>query len=71
MLAYFDLRQLLDQGFEIGLAQVPAFNTFADEFRSLDALGLAVHSDGDLLETDARLVDRRTVGLGLSSLPRQ
>ena len=56
MLAYFDLRQLLDQGFRIGLAQVPAFNTFAEEFRSLEALGLAVSTSSDLLGTDARLV---------------
>jgi hypothetical protein len=35
---------------------VPAFNTFADDFRHLDALGLEVRSSSDQISTDARLV---------------
>jgi hypothetical protein len=56
VLAYFDLRELIERGIEIGLAQVPAFNTFAEDFRSLEALGISVRSSEDTLETDARLV---------------
>jgi hypothetical protein len=56
MLAFLDLRALLAEGFEIGLAQVPAFNAFVDDFRSLEALGLAVTTGEDLLSTDARLL---------------
>ncbi len=56
LLAFLDLDALIAQGFRIGLAQVPAFNTFADELRSLDAFALSVSSDEDLLSTDARLL---------------
>ena len=56
LLAYFDLRRLIEEGFEIGLAQVPAFNTFATDFRNLEALGLSVRTSDDMLATDARLV---------------
>jgi hypothetical protein len=56
LIAFFDLRRLLAQGFAIGLAQVPAFNTFADDFRHLEALGLEVRASDDSLATDARLV---------------
>jgi hypothetical protein len=56
LLAYFDLRRLIEEGFEIGLAQVPAFNTFSADFRSLDALGLSVRNSEDSLDTDARLL---------------
>lgn len=55
LLAFFDLRKLIAQGFQIGLAQVPAFNTFADDFRSLAGLGLAVRREDNLLATDARV----------------
>ncbi|HEX2128900.1 MAG TPA: DUF3352 domain-containing protein [Solirubrobacterales bacterium] len=56
LLAYLDLRRLIEEGIERGLAQVPAFNTFAEDFRSLDALGLAVRRADDTLATDTRLV---------------
>jgi hypothetical protein len=56
LLAFFDLRRLLAEGFAIGLAQVPAFNTFADDFRHLDALGLQVQASADEISTDSRLV---------------
>ena len=56
LLAYFDLRQLIEEGFAIGLAEVPAFNTFAADFRSMEALGLSVRASEDALATDARLV---------------
>jgi Protein of unknown function (DUF3352) len=56
LLAFFDLRRLLAEGFAIGLAQVPAFNTFADDFRHLDALGVQVDASNEQISTDARLV---------------
>ena len=56
LLAFLDLRSLLAEGFEIGLAQVPAFNTFAEDFRRLDALGLAVARSDGLLASDARVL---------------
>jgi hypothetical protein len=59
LLAFLDLRELLKEGFEIGLAEVPAFATFAPELRRLEALGLQVHRDGDLLASDARLLVTR------------
>ena len=55
LLAFLDLRRLISQGFQIGLAQVPAFNTFAEDFRSLEGLGLAVREQDGLLATDARV----------------
>lgn len=56
LLAFLDLRALLTEGFEIGLAQVPAFNSFAEDFRRLDALGLSVAEGDELLATDARVL---------------
>jgi hypothetical protein len=56
MLAFFDLRELIEEGFQIGLAEVPAFATFSEELRRLEAFGLEVHADDELLSTDARLL---------------
>jgi hypothetical protein len=56
LIAFFDLRDLLAEGFSIGLGQVPAFNTFADDLRHLEALGLQVEASEDSIATDARLV---------------
>mgnify|MGYP001044141236 CR=1 FL=1 len=56
LLAYLDLGQLLDEAFELGLAEDPAFNAFAGDFRALRALGLAVRIDEGVLETDGRLI---------------
>ena len=56
LLAFLDLRQLLQEGFEAGLAEVPAFITFSEELRRLEALGLSVRTEDDLLTTDARLL---------------
>jgi hypothetical protein len=56
LIAFFDLRELLAEGFSIGLGQVPAFNTFADDLRHLEALGVQVEASDDSISTDARLV---------------
>jgi hypothetical protein len=56
LIAFFDLRDLLAAGFSIGLGQVPAFNTFADDLRHLEALGVQVEASEDSITTDARLV---------------
>lgn len=54
--AYFDLGGLVTTGENLGLAEDPVYATFAAEFRSLDALALAVTESDSLLSTDARLV---------------
>ena len=69
LLAFLDLRALLAEGFEIGLAQVPAFNAFAEDFRRLDALGLAVAKEDDLLATDARVLFGDSEDDALTSSP--
>jgi Protein of unknown function (DUF3352) len=56
LLAYFDLGELIAVGELLGLAEDPAYATFASEFRTLEALGLAVESGEEMLATDARLI---------------
>jgi Protein of unknown function (DUF3352) len=56
LLAYFDLGELIAVGELLGLAEDPAYATFASEFRTLEALGLAVDSGDEMLATDARLI---------------
>jgi hypothetical protein len=56
LIAFFDLRRLIAAGFAVGLAQVPAFNTFAEDFRALEALALQVRASAEEISTDARLV---------------
>jgi hypothetical protein len=56
LIAFLDLRDLVEAGYAIGLAQVPAFNTFAEDFRHLEALGFEVQGSDEEIATDARLV---------------
>jgi hypothetical protein len=56
LIAYFDLGELVALGERLGLAEDPLYATFAGDFRSLNALGLAVSSSDELLATDARLM---------------
>lgn len=56
LLAYFDLGELIAVGERLGLAEDPAYATFAGEFRTLEALGVAISSGEDILRTDARLI---------------
>ena len=56
LLAFLDLAGLVGLGERLGLAEDPVYATFAGEFRRLEALGLAVTSDSELLSTDARLL---------------
>ena len=58
LLAFFDLAGLVEVGEQRGLAEDPAYATFAGDFRSLDALGLEISSSDDVLATDARLLLR-------------
>ena len=58
-LAYLNLADLLALGEREGLAEDPAYATFAEELRKLEALGLAVTSGEDELATDAAPGDRR------------
>ncbi len=54
--AFLDLEGLVNVGEQAGLAEDPVYATFAGDFRRLDALGVAVSDDGDVLATDARLL---------------
>ncbi len=54
--AYLNLEGLVATGERAGLAEDPLYATFAGDFRRLDALGLAVSQDDDVLATDARLL---------------
>jgi hypothetical protein len=56
LLAYLDLGELVTLGEGLGLAEDPVYATFAGEFRKLDAFGLAVVREDEILATDARLV---------------
>lgn len=56
LLAFLDLAGLVQLGEQSGLAEDPAYATFAADFRNLTALGLEITDDDDLLATDARLL---------------
>jgi hypothetical protein len=56
LLGYLNLQDLVALGEAAGLAEDPAYATFASEVRSLHALGLAVQASPEELSTDARLV---------------
>ncbi len=56
MLGYLDLEGLVRLGEAAGLAEDPAYATFAPEIRSLQAVGLAVQSSPGELSTDLRVV---------------
>jgi hypothetical protein len=58
LFGYFNLSELVAVGERLGLAEDPVYATFATEFRALDALGLAISSTEDSLDTDARLIVR-------------
>jgi hypothetical protein len=55
-LAYLNITDLLTLGEREGLAEDPAYVTFADELHKLEALGLSVSASEDQLATDAHLV---------------
>jgi hypothetical protein len=56
MLAYLDLGDLVQIGEQAGLAEDPLYATFAGDVRRLEALGVAVSNEDDLLATDLRLL---------------
>jgi Protein of unknown function (DUF3352) len=55
LLAYLDLAGLLTLAERAGLAEDPAYATFASEIRRLDTLGVAVEAGDDTLAMDLRL----------------
>ena len=55
MLAYLNLGGLVALAESSGLAENPAYATFASEVHKLQALGLAIRSSPEELSTDARL----------------
>jgi hypothetical protein len=56
VLSYLNVEGLLTLGEQAGLAQDPAYETFAPELRKLRALGLAVRQSPSELATDVRLI---------------
>jgi hypothetical protein len=56
LLAYLNLSGLLTLGEQAGLAQDPAYATFAGELHKLSALGVAVWQSPSEIATDLRLV---------------
>jgi Protein of unknown function (DUF3352) len=56
LLAYLNLGGLITLGEQAGLAQDPAYQTFAPEIRKLQALGLSVQESPTQLATDVRLI---------------
>jgi hypothetical protein len=56
VIGYLNLEGLVALGETAGLAEDPAYATFAPEVRSLQALGLTVQSGPDTLATDVRLI---------------
>jgi hypothetical protein len=51
-----DLQGVIALGEQAGLAEDPAYVTFASDIHELEALGLAVQSSSDELSTDAHLI---------------
>jgi len=56
VLGYLNLAELVSLVERAGLAANPAYQTFAPELRSLQALGIAVQGSSQELSTDVRLV---------------
>jgi hypothetical protein len=56
LLAYLNLSSLLTVGERAGLAQDPAYATFAGELHKLSALGVAVRQSSGEIATDLRLI---------------
>lgn len=55
MIAYFDLRDLLELGEQVGLAADPAYARLAPDLRSLQAAAIAVDDTGEQVRTDINL----------------
>jgi hypothetical protein len=66
LLAYLNLGGLITLGEQAGLAQDPAYETFAPEIRKLQALGLAVQESPTQLATDLRLLVGSEASAGAS-----
>ena len=67
---FLDLGGLVLLGEQSGLAEDPAYATFAADFRSLNALGIEISDSGDVLSTDARLLLRSgSTGVETSTSP--
>jgi hypothetical protein len=69
LLAYLDLSGLIALGEQAGLAQDPAYETFADEIHKLQALGLAVRASDTELATDVNLIVGDTARFGTVARP--
>jgi hypothetical protein len=69
VLGYLNLQGLIALGERAGLAEDPAYTTFAPEIRAAEALGLAVRSSPDELDTDVRLIVGQPSGGGSTTTP--
>jgi hypothetical protein len=68
VLAYLDLGGLVSLAENAGLGEDPAYATFAQDLRRLEALGVAIESTPETLSTDARvLVSAGEPGAGVPS----
>jgi hypothetical protein len=71
VLGYLNLGGVFGLGEQSGLAENPAYATFASEIHKLEALGLAIQSSSDELSTDVRLLvrgaDGRSAGGGAAA----
>jgi hypothetical protein len=56
LIAYLNVSRLLELAELAGLAEDPAYATFADDLHELEALGVGVTASSDELATDARLL---------------
>jgi hypothetical protein len=70
LFGYLNLEGLVALGEAAGLAEDPAYATFAPEVRSLQALGLTVQSDPHELATDVRLIVGEPPGGGETGVSR-
>jgi hypothetical protein len=56
MMGYLDLQGVLTLGEQAGLAEDPAYATFASDLHKLEAMGLSVQSSSSELSADVRLI---------------
>ena len=69
LLAYLNLDGLLALGEQVGLAEDPAYATFAPDLRNLKAAALSVVGGGDVIDTDLRIATGEPQEVGVATQP--
>ena len=69
LLAYLNLDGLLGLGEQVGLAEDPAYATFAPDLRNLKAAALSVVGGGDVIDTDLRIATGEPQEVGVATQP--